>query len=73
MDFHRLSLAFPVWTILASEATIIEWASLSFPRAWSSAARTRWAAVGAKVPSIRWERGEVGDPVDVRFNRVMNH
>jgi len=45
--FQRFSLLRPACTILATELTIIERASQASPRAWSSAAITRSAAVGA--------------------------
>ncbi len=43
--FQRLSLLFPACTILATELTIIERASLEAPRPWISEVITRSAAV----------------------------
>jgi len=60
--FQRLSLLLPACTILATELTIIERASLEAPRPWISEVITRSAAVRGRF----WtdERMESKDGTD---------
>jgi len=60
--FQRLSLLLPACTILASELTIIERASLEAPRLWISEVITRSAAVRGRFWSD--ERMESKDGTD---------
>ncbi len=60
--FQRLSLLLPACTILATELTIIERASLEAPRPWISEVITRSAAVRGRFWSD--ERMESKDGTD---------